>query len=169
MICVNQNLSIIKFFNAYCFFNLIIYSAYNQPSNIFSFIFFNLSYYFIFLSVRLIVNISSKMNHQILIVFLIDWNVFGLFLFVFFCFNHIVKITNVDSIFNVDIFDMHFFFYTHDLQVQNFCNKWIASDFFFYLGFLSQPFTNHRTTGEGGGHFFNSSLPCPPASQTLRY
>ena len=27
---------------------------------------------------------------------------------------------------------------------------------FFYLGFLSQPFTNHRTTGEVGGHFFNS-------------
>ena len=27
--------------------------------------------------------------------------------------------------------------------------------FFFYLGFLSQPFTNHRTAGErGGGAFF---------------
>ena len=25
--------------------------------------------------------------------------------------------------------------------------------FFFYLGFLSQTFTNHRTAGEGGGHF----------------
>ena len=37
------------------------------------------------------------------------------------------------------------------------------------LGFLSQPFTNHRTAGEEGGHFFNSSLPLPPASQTLRY
>ena len=35
--------------------------------------------------------------------------------------------------------------------------------FFFYLGFLSQPFTNHRTAGEGGGHFFNSSLPLLPA------
>ena len=32
------------------------------------------------------------------------------------------------------------------------------SDFFFYLGFLLQPFTNHRTAGEGGGHFLNSSL-----------
>ena len=41
--------------------------------------------------------------------------------------------------------------------------------FFFYLGFLSQPFTNHRTAGEGGTHFFNSSLPLPPASHTLRY
>ena len=35
---------------------------------------------------------------------------------------------------------------------------------FFYLGFLSQPFTNHRTAGEGGGHFFNFSLPLPPDS-----
>ena len=26
--------------------------------------------------------------------------------------------------------------------------------FFFYLGFLSWSFTNHRTAGEGGGHFF---------------
>ena len=37
-----------------------------------------------------------------------------------------------------------------------------------YLGFLSQPFMNHRTAGEGGGHFCNSSLPLPPASQALR-
>ena len=41
--------------------------------------------------------------------------------------------------------------------------------FFYHLGFLSQPFTNHRTAGEGEGHFFNSSLPLPPASQTLRH
>ena len=41
--------------------------------------------------------------------------------------------------------------------------------FFSYLDFLSQPFTNHRTAGEGGGHFFNSSLPLPLASQTLRH
>ena len=40
--------------------------------------------------------------------------------------------------------------------------------FFFYLGFLSQPLTNHKTAGEGGGHFLNSSLPLPPISQTLR-
>ena len=26
--------------------------------------------------------------------------------------------------------------------------------FFFHLGILSQPFTNHRTAGEEGGHFF---------------
>ena len=41
--------------------------------------------------------------------------------------------------------------------------------FFSYLGFLSQPFTNHRTAGKGGGNFFNSSLPLPTASQTLRH
>ena len=36
---------------------------------------------------------------------------------------------------------------------------------------LSRTFTNHRTAGEGGGggHFFKSSLPLPPASQTLRH
>ena len=43
----------------------------------------------------------------------------------------------------------------------------IINTFFFYLGFLSRPFTHHRTAGEGGGHFFNSSLQLPPASQTL--
>ena len=41
--------------------------------------------------------------------------------------------------------------------------------FFSYLGFLSRRFTNHRTAGEGGGHFFNSSIPLPPVSQTLRH
>ena len=40
---------------------------------------------------------------------------------------------------------------------------------FFYLGFLSQPFTNHRTTREGSGHFFNSSLLIPPTSRTLKH
>ena len=41
--------------------------------------------------------------------------------------------------------------------------------FFFYQRFVSQLFTNHRTAGEGGGHFFNSSLPLRPASQTLTH
>ena len=41
--------------------------------------------------------------------------------------------------------------------------------FFFYLGFLSRTSTNHRTAGEGGGYFFNSSLPLPPTSQTPRH
>ena len=41
--------------------------------------------------------------------------------------------------------------------------------FFFYVGFLSRTFTNHRTTGEKGGHFINFQLPFPPASQTLRH
>ena len=46
----------------------------------------------------------------------------------------------------------------------------ISFFYLFYLGFLSQKtFTNHRTAGEGGGHFFNSSLPLPSASQTLRH
>ena len=35
--------------------------------------------------------------------------------------------------------------------------------FFFYVGFLSRTFTNHRIAGEGGGHFINSTLPLPPA------
>ena len=34
--------------------------------------------------------------------------------------------------------------------------------FFFYLGFLLQPFTNHRTAGERVGYCFNSFLPSPP-------
>ena len=44
--------------------------------------------------------------------------------------------------------------------------KYIYIYIYFYL---SRPFTNHRTAGEGGEHFFNSSLPLPPASQTLRH
>ena len=40
---------------------------------------------------------------------------------------------------------------------------------FFYLDFLSRTFVNHRTAGERGGHFFNSSLPNPLTSQTLRH
>ena len=38
---------------------------------------------------------------------------------------------------------------------------------FFYLGFLSQTSTIYRTAAEGGGYFFNSSLPLPAASQTI--
>ena len=41
--------------------------------------------------------------------------------------------------------------------------------FFFYLGFLSRTFTIHGTAGEGGGYVFNSSLPFPPASETLKH
>ena len=40
-------------------------------------------------------------------------------------------------------------------------------DLFFYLGFLSRPFTNHWIEGEWGGHFFSFSLPLPPASHTV--
>ena len=42
-------------------------------------------------------------------------------------------------------------------------------DIFFYLGFLSQQFTNHRTSGKGAGQFFNFSLALSTASQTLRH
>ena len=42
-----------------------------------------------------------------------------------------------------------------------------SHDTFFYLGFLSRTFTNHKTAGKGGGHLFNSSLPLPPASQAF--
>ena len=38
---------------------------------------------------------------------------------------------------------------------------------FFYLGFLSRTFMIHRTTGEGGGYLFNSSLPLPPLHRIL--
>ena len=41
--------------------------------------------------------------------------------------------------------------------------------FYFYLGFLLRTFTNRKTAREGGGRFFNSSLPLPPTSQTLRH
>ena len=46
---------------------------------------------------------------------------------------------------------------------------WLLRYYYFYLGFLSRIFTDHRTAVEGGWHFFNSSLSLPPASQTLRY
>ena len=48
-------------------------------------------------------------------------------------------------------------------------NQSMEISFFFHLDFLSQPFTNHKTAGEGEGHFFSPSLPLPPASQTLRH
>ena len=41
--------------------------------------------------------------------------------------------------------------------------------FFFYLSFVSRTFTNHWTAREGGGHSINSSMPLPPALQTLRH
>ena len=37
--------------------------------------------------------------------------------------------------------------------------------FFFYQGFLSQTPANHRTTGEGGGTIFYSTLPFPPTHE----
>ena len=37
------------------------------------------------------------------------------------------------------------------------------------LGFLSRTFSILMTAGEGGGYLFISSLPLPPAPQTLRH
>ena len=61
------------------------------------------------------------------------------------------------------------------LEIPNTCfssfHKRQSSDLFlfFYLGFLSRIFTSHMTAVEGGGHSINSSLPVPPALQTLRH
>ena len=67
-------------------------------------------------------------------------------------YNRTMKMKSVDVKDNILIFKKKFFFF-----------------FFFYLGFLSRTFTIHGTAGEGGGYLFNSSLPLPPASQTLRH
>ena len=51
-------------------------------------------------------------------------------------------------------FSIFFFDPTEPLQPLQFSN-YPHFVFFFYQGFLSRPFTNHRTAGEGGGHFFS--------------
>ena len=45
--------------------------------------------------------------------------------------------------------------------------KCYISYIFFYLGFLSWTLTNHRTAGEGGGHFFNSHYHFHPLHRHL--
>ena len=40
----------------------------------------------------------------------------------------------------------------------------IENYFILYFGFHSRPFTNHRTSGKGGGHCFNSLVPLLPLS-----
>ena len=50
-----------------------------------------------------------------------------------------------------------------------FCCFFLFLFIYFYLGFLSRTVTIHRTAGEGGGYFFESSLPLSPASQILRH
>ena len=40
---------------------------------------------------------------------------------------------------------------------------------FLLFEFFLRTFTIQRPAGEGGGYLFNSSLPLPPASQTLRH
>ena len=42
-------------------------------------------------------------------------------------------------------------------------------EFFFLFGFFSQTFAIHSTAGEGERHLFNSSLPLPTVSQTIRH
>ena len=59
-------------------------------------------------------------------------------------------------------------------MAESFFSKTVAGLFylfiyFLYLGFLSKIFTNHRPAREGTGHFFNSSVPLPTTSQTLRH
>ena len=62
-------------------------------------------------------------------------------------------------------------------EILSICLRYVNSDnkiyigffFFYFLGFLSRTFMNHRTAEEGGGHYFNSSRPLPPASQTFRH
>ena len=46
---------------------------------------------------------------------------------------------------------------------------YISNIFSFYLGFLSQTFTTHRTAKEGRDYCFKTSLLLPPASQTFRH
>ena len=41
--------------------------------------------------------------------------------------------------------------------------------FFSIWVFFHEHFTIHRTAGAGGGYLFNSSLPLPPTSRTLRH
>ena len=76
------------------------------------------------------------------------------------------------------IFILYFFVLQYSLWNDggNYWNKWKRrwsecetdiKHFFFYLGFLSRTLTIHRTAGEGEGLFFNSSLPLPPALQTM--
>ena len=75
------------------------------------------------------------------------------------CLQWIMVISNIKYDFFVRIL---WFFRLKDLLIH-------VVVFFFYLGFLLRTFTNHRTAEEGGGHFFNSSLPLPLASQTRRH
>ena len=68
-------------------------------------------------------------------------------------------------------FYLVFQFYLQNLRMKfpPIFHKECVASFFFYLGFLSRPFTVQRTARKEGGHFFNSSLPLPPASQTFRH
>ena len=60
----------------------------------------------------------------------------------------------------------HFLYYVVPISFQ--FSLFGKKSFLFYLSFLSRTFTIHRTA-EGRGYLFNSSLPLPPFSQTLRH
>ena len=45
----------------------------------------------------------------------------------------------------------------------------ISTIFSIWVFFHEHSRINHRTAGEGEEYFFNSSLPLPPTSQTLRH
>ena len=49
------------------------------------------------------------------------------------------------------------------IQVKLYINSFLT-----YLGFLSRKLAIRRTAGERRGYFFNSSLPLPLVSQTVR-
>ena len=57
-----------------------------------------------------------------------------------------------------------YFFFIIKKYIEIFVEENLLPNLFFSLGFLSQTVTNYSAAGEGGGHFFNSSLPLPPAS-----
>ena len=67
-----------------------------------------------------------------------------------FCYSFLLK--HFENIREID--------YTSTFQLTNTCSKstleTLEKGVFFYLGFLSRPFTNHRASGEGGGHSLNS-------------
>ena len=97
----------------------------------------------------------------------------------FFQIVNILKAKNTDMSKNIGAWDLMssvlklylVFYFRAAFQVLRF----FAADFyplcllFFYLGFFSRTFTNHRTAGEGGGYLFNSSPPLTHTSQTLRH
>ena len=76
--------------------------------------------------------------------------------------------TDPSNIFNLNVSKKRMERACNKMQ-KAFINLTMPLLFFLYLGFLSRPFTNHRTARERGRNFSKSSLPFPLASQTLSY